>query len=402
MHALKEIQKRNKKNWLRLVIMLMLTLTLLSACQLFENQQRNQDHVATQVAQTLQAVHQQNTLAALQTITSEISQTQTPLPTPTPSQTPTAVPTATATPTAIPPTATPSPTVTPTQLHCNWAEFVMDVTIPDGADLEPGAAFTKTWRIKNIGSCTWTRDYDIVFVSGNAMGAPARIGLNTTVQPGETVDISILMEAPTYPGRYSSYWKLTDGQDQTFGVGPDADENFWVTIDIADTQTLVYDFAAVYCSATWKDGVGNTLVCPGISSESNQAYVIYDENPIREDGGVENEHGLITFPNNAPNGEIYGVFPGFLVKKGDLFKTVVGCGHDSPGCDLTFELRYQTNDSAQTVLATWHEVYDQQQRSVTVDLSDLAGYEVNFILYVQNNSTELNSHGLWLFPRITR
>ncbi|MCI0730188.1 MAG: hypothetical protein L0332_26180, partial [Chloroflexi bacterium] len=31
------------------------------------------------------------------------------------------------------------------------AEFVTDVTIPDGTQIEPGASFTKVWRIRNIG-----------------------------------------------------------------------------------------------------------------------------------------------------------------------------------------------------------------------------------------------------------
>src|SRR5512143_3278895 len=39
---------------------------------------------------------------------------------------------------------------------CDWAQFVADVTVPDGTSYAPGTTFTKTWRLKNIGSCTWT------------------------------------------------------------------------------------------------------------------------------------------------------------------------------------------------------------------------------------------------------
>ena len=38
---------------------------------------------------------------------------------------------------------------------CDWAQFITDVTVPDGAKYEPGATFKKTWRLKNIGTCTW-------------------------------------------------------------------------------------------------------------------------------------------------------------------------------------------------------------------------------------------------------
>src|SRR5271157_1067465 len=54
---------------------------------------------------------------------------------------------------------------------CNWAQFVADVTVPDGTTLAPGATFTKTWRLENIGNCTWTTSYALVFSSGSAMGA---------------------------------------------------------------------------------------------------------------------------------------------------------------------------------------------------------------------------------------
>ena len=36
-----------------------------------------------------------------------------------------------------------------------WAQFVADVTIPDGTNFAPGTAFKKTWRLKNIGTNAW-------------------------------------------------------------------------------------------------------------------------------------------------------------------------------------------------------------------------------------------------------
>ena len=69
--------------------------------------------------------------------------------------------------TPIPPTATPVPptnTPVPTAItYCDWAAFITDVTVPDGTQFAPGEVFTKTWRLKNIGTCTWTPDYDIAF-----------------------------------------------------------------------------------------------------------------------------------------------------------------------------------------------------------------------------------------------
>jgi len=35
------------------------------------------------------------------------------------------------------------------------AKFVLDVTIPDNSVISSNTAFTKTWRLKNTGTCTW-------------------------------------------------------------------------------------------------------------------------------------------------------------------------------------------------------------------------------------------------------
>jgi hypothetical protein len=47
------------------------------------------------------------------------------------------------------------PAATVTQ-DCDKADFVTDVTIPDDTVLDPGESFTKTWRLKNSGTCSWT------------------------------------------------------------------------------------------------------------------------------------------------------------------------------------------------------------------------------------------------------
>ena len=49
-----------------------------------------------------------------------------------------------------PNTAAPNPTATS---NCDNADFVTDITIPDETVIEPGEDFTKTWRLKNTGTC---------------------------------------------------------------------------------------------------------------------------------------------------------------------------------------------------------------------------------------------------------
>jgi hypothetical protein len=119
---------------------------------------------------------------------------------------------------------TPSPTVTqstpqatPTSGQAaqnERAEFVADVTVPDGTDFAPGTAFTKTWRLRNAGTSTWTTAYALVYVSGERMNGPDRVSLPSTVAPGATVDISVNLTAPSATGRFRGDWKLLNASGQ--------------------------------------------------------------------------------------------------------------------------------------------------------------------------------------------
>lgn len=304
--------------------------------------------------------------------------------------------------TAIPPTKVPTSTGTPVLQNCNWAEFVRDVTIPDGKEIKGGAAFTKTWRLRNVGECTWTMNYNIVFVGGESFGAPVRIGMPRVVEPGETVDISLLLEAPTYPGSYTGYFMLSDGEGDRFGTGVNADQQIWVSIIVRSPDDVILNLEEIYCEAAWRSSVKGSLPCPGDETSGETGFIVRKQNPIREDGAAENEPGLITSPDNSDYGFIYGVYPSFVVHKGDIFKSVIGCAFDSPGCDLRFELRYQLDGGTMRTIKAWTEIYDGLYHSIITDLSDLAGFEVNLILYVENNGSAANNRGLWIAPRILR
>ena len=132
--------------------------------------------------------------------------------------------------TASTPTPTPAPTsiVIPTaaaaETNCSYAmAYVADVTIPDGQTISGGSYFTKTWRIRNTGSCTWTQAFTMSFVSGTSMGGSAQY-LPAAVYPGDMVDVSVNLVAPDAPGTYQGNWQLKSPQG--VGIGP----NIWVQI----------------------------------------------------------------------------------------------------------------------------------------------------------------------------
>jgi len=156
--------------------------------------------------------------------------------------TPTASPTATATSTPTPllpiempaedlPTATPSPTSAPTAAtklqskndldgNCvNRAKFIKDVTIRDNSRIKPDHKFTKTWRLKNTGTCTWTTAYSLVFAGGSQLSAAKKYDLKKNVAPGKQIDLSIVMTSPRKKGVYTSKWLLQSPSGKKFGVG---------------------------------------------------------------------------------------------------------------------------------------------------------------------------------------
>jgi len=111
------------------------------------------------------------------------------------------------------------------------AEFV-DETIPDGTEVQPKTAFTKTWTLRNTGTCTWTTEYRAVRIGGEAMDAPDSVPLPHPVQPGDEGVISVDFTAPEAPGTYRSEWQLQNAQGQRFGLGAQGKGKFWVEIQV--------------------------------------------------------------------------------------------------------------------------------------------------------------------------
>ncbi len=146
---------------------------------------------------------------------------------------PTVAPAATSTPTAtaVPPTATATPTAVP----CVYSSaFIEDLTFDDNnmtapPVMIPGLSFAKTWRILNSGNCAWAPDFALFYVSGNRPeasmdGRPVPVGRE--VQPGQTVDLTANLTAPSAYGVFQGFWQMRNNLGNFFG------ETVWVGIDV--------------------------------------------------------------------------------------------------------------------------------------------------------------------------
>jgi len=352
------------------------------------------DMIGTLSAQTVTA---RLTEIALQTPT-VVPPTQQPAP-----ATPTAqvivptesIPTATAVPptaTSVPPTATPS-------IPCDAARFVKDVTIDDGTAFTPGQTFTKTWRIKNEGACTWSADYAVVFVSGNSMSGPSSTKINASVKPGEMIDLSVNLTAPSKTGEYTGYWALRNASGAIFGIGSGYKDSFWVKINVKAADTIAYNFADKGCDAGWKSTAGN-LICPG-SEDMTNGFISKVTGPNTEIG-QEDEAALVMAPSAGDGGYIEGRFPNFKVQSGDHFKAVVGCMASSPKCDVMFQVNISVEGGAVQSLGSWTQTSDGQIAKIDLDLSAYKDKNVQIILKVLNNGKQEDDRAYWLLPCIMR
>ncbi|MFZ3070499.1 MAG: NBR1-Ig-like domain-containing protein [Anaerolineaceae bacterium] len=416
--------KTTKSNkWIMIFSFVLLVSLVLAACNVPGQPTESIDDAVLKAMQTLQA---QATLESFQTMvaqtTGTITATSVPATQVVPGQTqvlPSATqvpPTATQVPptaTKVPPTATyvpitpvrPTATKIPptsTTVPCNWVKFVSDVTIPDGTKITAGSTFTKTWRLKNAGSCTWTTEYDLAFVKGDQLSAPAFVDMPKAVKPGESIDLSVSMIAPSTAGDYKGHWMIVNQNGVRFGPGADAKGTFWVDIEATGGSGEVYSFTANACRADWNSGNTDPLSCPGKETDVTTGYIVTKAKPIREDGGTENEPGLVTRPNTGADGVIQGVYPAFTVANGDKFKATIQCEGGSTNCNIFFELKYRIGSESPVSLGKWSEIYDKHWNKIEVDLSSLAGEKVEFILIVRNGDTSEDNRGLWLHPMIYR
>jgi hypothetical protein len=186
-----------------------------------------------------------------------------------------------------------------------------------------------------------------------------------------------------------------------FGVGSQARESLYLQIEVRNPTEVAFNFANNYCSAAWSTPEG-LLDCPGAETEMDSGFVLLYENPVLETARADNEPAILTFPNDGRGGSISGIFPAFRVRRGDHFKTIIGCFYDSFDCNVTFQLNASVEGGPFENLDTWTEVYDNHFARVNLDLSSLAGKSVEFMLTVLNNGDSQDDWAFWLYPVIVR
>ena len=219
--------KRNRKvNFLSILILFTIFVT---SCG---NAQAEADKIATAVAMTVSVQETQKAQATPTPTTSSPQVEAGPTSTP---ETADISSTPTKAPTFSPPTAPPP---IGSEIPCIRANYISE-TIPDGTIMQPGQTFWKTWTIQNNGSCTWDSSYKLVFDSGDLMDGLLEYQIPEVVPPGDQLDISIYLKAPSSNGNYRGNWRILSPWGGTFGVG-EYDYPLWVTVNVNDSTKPHY------------------------------------------------------------------------------------------------------------------------------------------------------------------
>lgn len=102
----------------------------------------------------------------------------------------------------------------------SWDPETVDVNIPDNTPMSPGQDFIKTWKIKNIGTCTWGAGYKMVFSYSSSPNDDALNGvaqpLSAAIAPQQEVEVSVQFTAPDLPGTYFSVWTMQNAKGISF------------------------------------------------------------------------------------------------------------------------------------------------------------------------------------------
>ena len=183
-----------------------------------------------------------------------------------------ASPSASPPPTASSTASSTASTVEPTAADCDLARFISDVTYPDDTVVKAGEEFVKTWKIQNMGSCTWEDGYKLVFIRGEQMEGPSPADvILAPVKPGESVELSVPLKAPAENGTHWGIWQLYNGTGDPVKKADGTPQELSVQIAIQDgiggrvtkVQGWRYTFAGVECGANTQYDVWTSIYASG-------------------------------------------------------------------------------------------------------------------------------------------
>ncbi len=158
----------------------------------------------------------------------------------------------------------------------DFATFLADVTYPDNTVVTVGETFTKTWEIRNDGDCSWGLGYSLKSVSGNFSEVIPVEEPFPTVEPSQTIQISLVLTAPLSPGEVSGAWVIKRPEGDNVRIQNGENFDLWAIVNVVEGRAVFTGGG----SRVLKDG----MVCAQANADyNNKVFVLI--NAIR----AENE-----------------------------------------------------------------------------------------------------------------
>jgi len=283
--------------------------------------------------------------------------------------------------------------------------YVADVTIPDGTVMTPGNAFSKTWRVRNSGTCEWKDGTQLVFADGEQMRGPAAVNVPSTA-PDAAADISVNLIAPAAPGRYVGRWRMRSPDGTVYG-------SLTIVIVIPSTPTVVptstpaptdtpspltelFNFHDKAGSAIWT-GTSGSLTYPG-SAGDQKGFVLLQDGQKLHDNNAYNRV-LETHPTWVTAGFIQGLYTVGEIKPGDRFRARAGFLY---GAGVTEgKVTYIVRGGDGTTVGSFGLTRQDAILQIDLDLAPLVGKTNQIILRVEANNTDAaQDWACWVNPRI--
>ena len=176
--------------------------------------------------------------------------------------------------------------------------------------------------------------YAVVFIDGEQMDAPDEVPITQPVSPGQSIDIDVTMIAPQETGTHQGNWMLRNANGELFGIGPNANDSFWVRIVVVeadDTPTPTVPPAPdpdVLVSGIVTLNAGESVDLDTLQLNTSGADLAYQQ---IVDGDVVSGHQLVTLSGVAAGlfGQGQPNFGG--CKTTNLGITNINLGETTPG-----------------------------------------------------------------------
>jgi hypothetical protein len=238
-----------------------------------------------------------------------------------------------------------------------------------------------------------------VFDTGEAMaGVADPVGITA---PGQEVDVSVSFTVPnTLNGTVYSYWRLRNTSGVLLPVQNGyKSKSFFVEIKVG-TASSGYDLHTRATDAVWVSAAGNLTF--GGPDTNADGFVMYRDNQKLEDGS-KHAKVLEMHPQWVNDGVITGRYPVYLVRTGEHFTAKIGFIANGDGSCGTGNVKFQFNYKEAGVLkplGEWPETCNGALTSVDVDLKDIVGKNVEFVLAVLANGSASQDWAVWVNPQI--